>query len=187
MVTNMSKKAVSNIKIALFMTFLVFFDQFTKYLAKINLKGKDDFVIIKDVLVLHYLDGGNTGAAWGMLSGKILLFIIFTIIAIGIILLFIRNINGVIYSNYSLKTSNLVFIKYTLAVLTSGAIGNLIDRIVYEFVIDFIYFKLINFPIFNVADCYVTVSCFFIIIICLFKLNEDEFNQIFSFSLKRKK
>ena len=187
MVTNMNKKAVSNIKISLFVAILVFFDQLSKYLATINLKGKGDFVIIKDVLVLHYLDGGNTGAAWGLLSGNILLFIVFTVIAIMIISIFIRNINGIIHSNCSLKKTNLIFIKYMLALLISGAIGNLIDRIVHQFVIDFIYFKFINFPIFNVADCYVTVSCFFIIIICLFKLKEDEFNQIFSFKLKRNK
>lgn len=180
----MSKKAVSNIKLGLFMAVLVIFDQLTKYLATINLKGKEDFVIIKDILVLHYLDGGNTGAAWGLLSGKIFLFIIFTIIAIIIISIFIRNINRIIYSNYSLKQSNLIFIKYMLAVLISGAVGNLIDRTVHQFVIDFIYFKLIDFPVFNVADCYVTVSCFFIVIICIFKLNEEEFNQIFSFKRK---
>lgn len=182
----MSKKAVSNIKLGLFMAVLVIFDQLSKYLATITLKGKDDFVIIKDVLVFHYLDGGNTGAAWGILSGNILFFIIFTIIAIVVISIFIRNINRIIYSNYSLKNSNLIFIKYMLAVLISGAIGNLIDRIVHRFVIDFIYFKLIDFPIFNVADCYVTISCFFIVIICLFKLKEDEFNQIFSFKFKQK-
>lgn len=183
----MSKRCVSNIKIALFVTFSVFFDQLTKYLATIKLKGKNDFVIIKDVLELHYLDGGNTGAAWGLLSGKILLFIVFTLIAIAIILIFIRNLNGIIYDNYSLKKSNMIFLKYVMAVLASGAIGNLIDRIMHQYVIDFIYFKLIDFPIFNVADCYVTIACIFIIIICLFKLNEDEFNQIFTFNRKRSK
>lgn len=180
----MNKKAVSNIKLGILIAILVIFDQLTKYWATIMLKDKDDFVIIQDVLVLHYLDGGNKGAAWGMLSGNILLFIVFTIIAIAIILLFIRNINSVLFDNYSLKNYNIILIKYMLAVLISGAIGNLIDRIVHQFVIDFIYFEIINFPIFNVADCYVTVSCFFIIIICLFKLNEDAFNQIFSFKKK---
>ena len=99
----MNKKAISNIKLCILIAILVIFDQLTKYWATIMLKGKEDFVIIKDVLVLHYLDGGNTGAAWGMLSGNILLFIVFTLIAIAIILLFIRNINSVSFNNYSLK------------------------------------------------------------------------------------
>ena len=68
-------------KISVFVAFLVALDQLSKYVANICLKGKNDFIIIKDVLHLHYLDGGNKGAAWGMLSGKIILFIIFTLIA----------------------------------------------------------------------------------------------------------
>lgn len=67
----------------------------------------------------------------------------------------------------------------------SGAIGNFIDRVVHGYVIDFIYFELIHFPIFNIADCYVTVSCIAIIIICLFKIKEDEFNKIIQ--LKKQK
>ena len=184
---HMSKRTVSNIKIALLVAFLVTFDQWTKYMATIRLKGKNDFVIIKDILELHYLDGGNTGAAWGLLSGKTLLFIVFTIFAIVMISLFIRNINVMLYNNNLEGHFTLIFMKYMLALLIAGAIGNLIDRIVHRYVIDFIYFKWIHFPIFNVADCYVTVSCIVIIIICLFKLKEDEFNQIFSFSLKKNK
>ena len=54
------------LKIALFEMILIIFDQITKYWAAISLKGKNEFNIIKDVLCFHYLDGGNTGAAWGM-------------------------------------------------------------------------------------------------------------------------
>lgn len=75
-----------------------------------------------------------------------------------------------------------------VCIVKSGAIGNLIDRVVHNYVIDFIYIKFIDFPIFNVADCYVTVSCALIIILCLFKVREEEFNQIVSLkSLKRSK
>lgn len=183
----MKNRTISSLKIALFTAFLAVFDQLTKYLATIKLKGKNDFVIIKDVLELHYLDGGNTGAAWGMLSGKTLLFIIFTMIAIVIISIFLKNVNVIICNNYSLKKSTMILLQYMLATLIAGAMGNLIDRIAHRYVIDFIYFKLINFPIFNVADCYVTISCFFIIIICIFKLNEKEFNQIFSFKRSKSK
>ena len=56
---------------------LVIFDQFTKYLAQANLQGKEGIPIIKNVLELHYLEGGNTGAAFGILEGKTVLLGIF--------------------------------------------------------------------------------------------------------------
>ena len=72
----MNKTLKSNLKMLVFALFLVFIDQISKYAAIIALKGKNDFHIIKDVLLLHYLDGGNRGAAWGMFSGKILMFLL---------------------------------------------------------------------------------------------------------------
>ena len=173
----MNKKSLYWVKIWLFTAFLVILDQLSKYLATICLKGKNDFEIIKDVFCLHYLDGGNTGAAWGMLSGKRVLFIIFTLIAVAFICIFIRNV-----IHLYITTKNNVFrvLNVFLVLLMAGAIGNLIDRVVQGYVVDFIYFKLINFPIFNVADCYVTISCVGIIFICLFKVKEDEFNKILS-------
>lgn len=176
------KKYSYLLKIALFELFLIIFDQLSKYWATNFLKGKNDFEIIKDVLCFHYLDGGNTGAAWGMLSGKIVLFILFTLLAIIIICKFMCNIYQLMKQKdkYAIR-----FLNISMALLMAGAIGNLIDRIVHHYVIDFIYFKLINFPIFNVADCYVTVSCICIIIICAFKIDEEEFNYIISFKNKK--
>ena len=81
------------------------------------------------------------------------------------------------------KSTKLVALNYVFATLMAGAVGNLIDRVLHQYVIDFIYFKLINFPIFNVADIYVTVSCFIIIVMCAFIISEDDFNNIIS--LKR--
>ncbi len=182
----MKKKIFSYIKLLIFILFFVFMDQWTKYMATIRLKGNDDVIIIKDVLHLHYLDGGNTGAAWGLLSGKINLFILFTVIAIIIISVFIYNLQNLIENNNdAFNSKRFIFLKYMMALLIAGAVGNLIDRIINGYVIYFIYFKLINFPIFNVADCYVTISCLFIVLICLFKIREDEFNKIFSFKLKQ--
>lgn len=176
----MNKKVLNYLKLFIFILVLVGIDQLSKYWATVTLKGNEDIYIIKDVLHLHYLDGGNTGAAWGMLSGHIALFIVFTIIAVTFLTKMIVNISN----NYSLKKSAL-FLKYIIATLIAGAIGNLIDRIIHNYVIDFIYFKLIDFPVFNVADCYVTVSCILTVIICVFFLTEDEFNSIFSLKIKR--
>ena len=61
----------------------------------------------------------------------------------------------------------------------SGAIGNFIDRVRQGYVVDFFYFSLINFPIFNVADIYVTAAAFLLIFLCLFYYKEEDFEQIF--------
>ena len=150
----MNKKNIYRLKIGFFMLFLVVVDQVSKYLANTHLNGKNELIIINKVLSLYYLDGGNRGAAWGMFSGKIVMFIIFTIIAIFVISIFMRNIYGLI-----VETDRNLFrgLNVCMALLMSGAVGNLIDRVVHNYVIDFIYIKFIDFPIFNVADCYVTV------------------------------
>ena len=61
----------------------------------------------------------------------------------------------------------------------AGAIGNFIDRVMHNYVVDFFYFSLIDFPIFNVADIYVTVAAFAMIFLGLFYYKEEDFNQIF--------
>ncbi|MDY2590860.1 MAG: signal peptidase II, partial [Agathobacter sp.] len=66
----------------------------------------------------------------------------------------------------------------------AGAIGNLIDRIVNNYVVDFFYFKLIDFPIFNVADIYVTIAAFLFIVLGFFYYKEEDFEIIFSKSKK---
>ena len=59
--------------------------------------------------------------------------------------------------------------------MAAGAIGNFIDRMMWHYVVDFLYIKAINFPVFNVADCYVTVSVALLIILILFVYKEDDF------------
>lgn len=57
--------------------------------------------------------------------------------------------------------------------VTAGAIGNFIDRIFRHYVVDFIYFELIDFPIFNVADMYVVIAAFLLIFVSIFIYKED--------------
>ena len=59
--------------------------------------------------------------------------------------------------------------------IISGALGNFIDRFINGYVVDFFYFKLINFPIFNVADIYVTVSAAVLIVLGVFYYKEDDY------------
>ena len=117
-----------------------------------------------DAFVFSYLR--NSGAAWGMLSGKINLFLVFTVIVMLIVTYVIINLPA---------TRKYTPLLITCTLLVSGAVGNFIDRVRFGYVRDFIYFKLINFPVFNVADCYVTVSVVLLIILILFVYKEDDF------------
>ena len=67
--------------------------------------------------------------------------------------------------------------------IASGAIGNLIDRIVLKYVVDFLYFELIDFPVFNIADCYITISVIILAIMLIFYYKEEDIDLI----LKKKK
>ena len=164
----MKKKTLLYLKMIAFVVILVILDQISKFVATANLMGKSKYIVIKGLLSFNYLEGGNKGAAWGIFSGKILMFVIITIIAIVIISIFIRNITGT------------MVLQYIFGMLMAGAVGNLIDRVVNGSVVDFICFEFIDFPIFNVADCYVTVSCVLIVVMCLLKLKEEDFNKIFT-------
>ena len=64
---------------------------------------------------------------------------------------------------------------WILLFFMAGAIGNFIDRIINQYVVDFFYFKLINFPIFNVADIYVTIAAVFMLFFGLFYYKEEDF------------
>ena len=156
----MKKKTLLYLKMIAFVVILVILDQISKFVATANLMGKSKYIVIKGLLSFNYLEGGNKGAAWGIFSGKILMFVIITIIAIVIISIFIRNITGIMCNE--------------------GKSATLIDRVVNGSVVDFICFEFIDFPIFNVADCYVTVSCVLIVVMCLLKLKEEDFNKIFT-------
>lgn len=148
---------------------LVIIDQLTKKWAVLTLKDTDGIELIKGVLELYYLPNGNTGAAFGMLAGHQTLFLIIAII-ISIVLLFIIY-NLPFEKKYRYLTILLTFI-------IAGGIGNMIDRYMLNYVIDFIYFSLINFPIFNTADIYVSVSTTLLVILMIFYYKEDDIKII---------
>lgn len=129
-------------------------DVLTKYLAASYLKAAD-IEIIKDVLYLSYTE--NRGAAFGILQNHRWLFIsvtvIFVICMIGYILL-------------KKPKSRLAVMSF--AFICGGGIGNLIDRIFLSYVIDFIDFRIINFPVFNVADIFVSVGAALMFIYIIF-------------------
>ena len=148
---------------------LVAFDQLMKYLAVLFLKGKDAVVLIKGVLELQYLE--NHGAAFGMLQEKQWLFWLLTAAFILIVVWFYIRVP---------KTKHYLPLILTVLVLVSGALGNFIDRLANRYVVDFIYFRIINFPIFNVADIYVTISVIVLICLILFKYKDKDMGFLFA-------
>lgn len=159
---------------------LIFLDQLTKYLAIEHLKEGKIISIIKNVFEFRYLE--NTGAAFGILNNRMIFFIIVTIIVTCGIIYIKYKINFQLYKDsiqQSLKKKYLI-LDVVLLILLSGAIGNFIDRIRYDYVVDFIYFRLINFPIFNLADCYVSISAVLLVIMFIFVLKENEYHILFS-------
>ena len=66
-----------------------------------------------------------------------------------------------------------------MILLLSGAIGNFIDRIIKGYVVDFFQFTFIDFPVFNVADCYITIGAVLFIIIYMFLLKDEDISLLF--------
>lgn len=159
------KKTMSYITAFLALGALVAVDQLTKYLARTKLGDGKTVSIIKNALQFNYVK--NDGAAWGIMAGKQIFFIILTIVMlIGIIYVYSRIPLGRRY----------IGLKITLVTLSAGAIGNLIDRMIKQYVDDFIDFYLINFPVFNFADICVCLAMIALIILIIFVYKDKDFN-----------
>ncbi len=159
----------------LFIIVLIGLDQCSKGWAVYMLRGKEDRVLIPGVLSFHYLE--NTGAAFSALEGATWVFLAITPVMIA----------GILWILFRLPAKRRFFpLRISCWFLLAGAVGNLIDRIGQGYVVDFIYFSLINFPVFNVADIYVTVSVFFIILMLLFYYREEDLGKIFPQRTDRK-
>lgn len=155
---------------------LILADQWAKLWALGALRGKDPIVVIRGVLELRYLE--NRGAAFGIFQNRQGFFILVTIIVLaGLFFLYGRIPEGQRY----------LPMKICFCLIGAGAAGNLIDRVFRSYVVDFIYFRLIDFPIFNVADIYVTLAAFLLVLLILFYYKEEEMEWVFSFRKRKEK
>lgn len=136
---------------------LVFLDQYTKYLAARFLKPNGPVILVRNVLELRYLE--NRGAAFGMLQNRQWIFIVSALICV-----FVCAWAG---ARLAARHERMA-IRICLAILAAGAAGNLIDRAFRGYVVDFIYFSLIHFPIFNLADVCVSLGTALLVILILF-------------------
>lgn len=147
----------------LFVILLVVLDQASKiYLTLVNKTSPIDLEVIRGFFRITYTC--NDGAAFSILKGKRVFFIIMTIIVVCLI----------VY--YLLKNKVYWVEKYSLLLIISGAVGNLIDRIMYGYVIDFLDFIIFgyDFPVFNIADSFITIGAIGLIISILFLNKEGE-------------
>jgi signal peptidase II len=158
-----------------FFLMAVFADQLSKWLVVEYLKEIRNFPIIEGVFSLHYLE--NRGAAFGIFYGWQGFLITLTILIIGV----------VVYL-YSLipHTKRHLYLRIIAVLILSGGVGNLIDRIRLGFVIDFLFFELINFPVFNIADSFMVIACILFLFVVLFYYKEEELDFLFN-AFKRKK
>ena len=148
----MKNSLVKKILISLgLIVLLVIIDQWSKLLAVDRLMGDKPFVVIDNLLTFEYVE--NPGAAFSSFLNQKVFLCVITVIAL------------VIFSYYLIKCNN----KYSyigLILAIGGAIGNFIDRIRLSYVIDFISFDFFS-PVFNVADCFLTVGVAILMIVML--------------------
>ena len=158
--TNIKRYIISIILFAV----LIVLDQFTKFWAASSLQD-GPLALIDGVFEFYYLE--NHGAAFSMLQNAQVFFIIITVVFLVVGTYFIIKVPS--DKHYLALRGSVLFIM-------AGALGNLIDRIVFGYVRDFLYFKLIDFPVFNVADIYVSLAVIFLAILILFYYKNDDFD-----------
>ena len=160
----MTKRPAVNLIIdVVIMCLLIVADQYTKALAVVMLKDKPAIPIISGILEFNYLE--NRGAAFGMMQNQKIFFIFVAVIILGCIIYMLVKAHA---------QKKYVILHILLVFIAAGAIGNMIDRLSLNYVVDFIYIKAINFPIFNVADIYVTVSTILLAIVLIFVYKDDD-------------
>ena len=142
---------------------LVALDQGTKYLAVLHLKDHAPVPIIDGVFELHYLE--NRGAAFGMLQNQKVFFIFIAVVILAAICYVLFRMPD----KKRYRSMN-----FFCVLIASGAVGNMIDRFRCDYVVDFLYFVLVRFPIFNVADIYVTCATILLAIFLLFVYKDEE-------------
>lgn len=138
---------------------LVVIDQISKILILNNTQLNDSIEIIKNFFYITYTH--NTGAAFSILLGKRIFLILITIIVLVILFNYIKK-------NKITRKIELI----SLSLVVGGSLGNLIDRIIRGYVIDFIDIKIFgyDFPIFNIADSFITIG----VILLILTLNRKE-------------
>lgn len=141
---------------AIFGLLAVAADQVTKYLTVANIKGGPDVPVIDGLFHLTYAE--NTGAAWSSFEGMTWLFVaVFALFAAGVVWEFSKK-----------RWPFTTFERWCIIAVLAGGVGNIIDRLRLGYVVDMIEVEFINFPVFNVADCFITCGCILLLVHLIF-------------------
>lgn len=149
---------------SLFIAAIVAVDQVCKYLTVANIPLGESVSFLPGVLELQYVQ--NTGAAFSSFEGQQWLFALIFLIFTGIML-------------YEYKHDSMhftTFERWCIAAIYGGGLGNMIDRVRMGYVVDMIATTFMDFPVFNVADCFITCGCV-LLMAHLFFFNKDFWND----------
>lgn len=152
---------------------LLALDQMSKHLVIVHLKNSPAIPLIDGVLELKYLE--NRGSAFGILQNQKFFILFVGVVFMAVILFFLFKLP---------PDKKFRIVHVFLSAVIAGGLGNMIDRFRFDFVVDFISFVLINFPIFNVADCYIVVSTIGLFILFMFVYKEKDL-EFLSFKQRR--
>lgn len=147
-------KNKKNIYLIGFIVLLI--DQLVKLIIKNALSLNQEVIVIKNFFSIHYLQ--NEGAAFSIFQNKTLFLILTALICLVILIIYIQKENNLN------KISTI-----SLGLLLAGISGNLIDRLIYKNVIDFLSFTIFNydFAVFNIADIAITTGALLLLINCI--------------------
>lgn len=154
---------------ALWIAVLIAFDQYTKHLAVRYLKDEPALPLWKNVFELDYLE--NRGSAFGLFQNKKIFLLIVGVLFMVIVFSVLVKLP---------QSRRFLCLHVLLGCLIAGGIGNMIDRFVQGYVVDFFSFVLIHFPVFNVADIYIVVSAFLLAFLFIFVYQEKETEFLWS-------
>ena len=141
----------------LFVAGIVAADQITKVLTVARIALYQDVEFLPGFLGFTYVQ--NTGAAFSSFEGQQWLFA----------LIFLLFTAGVIYEYFKNTMGFTTFERWCIAAVYGGGLGNMIDRIRLGYVVDMIETRFMEFPVFNVADCFITCGCILVMIsLCFF-------------------
>ena len=147
----------------MFYIILIFFltDQISKYFTVKFLDTYESVSVINNVLDFTHVH--NTGGPWSIFDGNILFFIVVTIIIF---------VLGIWYFSKNKPTH--ILEKLSICMIAGGALGNFADRIIRGYVVDMIDVNFFNYPVFNVADCYIVVGAILYAIYVVFVIREND-------------
>ena len=139
---------MSFVAYTLFAAVIVVLDQLAKYLTVANIALYDAIPFIPGLLELTYIQ--NTGAAFSSFEGQQWLFALIFVLFTGMIL----------YEYFKKPMPFTALERWCIAAIYGGGLGNMIDRVRLGYVVDMIHTTFMDFPVFNVADCFITCGCF---------------------------